>query len=90
MKTQPKIKKSYQNAIDKVRELGFKEPQTNEKRTNPFSGVSCELEPLAVMLYDFITVRNLTCGIHYTKQTWDNARYCFATLWPDEYYKLID
>lgn len=84
------LKKSYQNAIAKIRELGFTEPPTSQTRTNPYSGQSCELEPLAVMIYDFVTTRTLVCGQHFTQQTWDNCRYVFMTLWPDAYMTLID
>jgi hypothetical protein len=84
------MKKSYLNAIEKVRALGFKEPSQPEFRVNPCTGASAKLLPLAVMLYDFITTRQFVCGKDYTRQTWDNARYCFCENWPDEYYKLID
>lgn len=84
------MKKSYQRAIDAIRALGFKEPAQPDTRTNPFTGKSRLLCPLACMLYDFITVKHLTCGKDYTRQTWDNARYCFLEQWPDEYYDLID
>lgn len=86
----PKLKKSYVNAIAKVRELKFVEPAMKENRTNPFTGSTHTLEPLACMLYDFITTRTLVCGRDYTRQTWDNARYAFLTLWPNEYYDLLD
>ena len=42
------------------------------------------------MLYDFITTKTLVCGKDFTRQTWDNARYCFATEWPEQYYDLLD
>jgi hypothetical protein len=83
-------KKSYLNAVLKIRKLGFVEPATSEIRQNPYSGVSCELSPLAVMIYDFVTTTKFVCGKDYARQTWDNARYCFMEQWPDEYYKLID
>lgn len=82
--------KNFLKSIEKVRALGFKEPAQNEVRTNPYTGRSHSLEPLAVMLYDFITTRDLVCGRDYTRGTWDNARYAFAEMWPDEYMNLLD
>ena len=91
------MKKSYENAIAKIRELGFTEPSTKQERRNPITGVECILEPLACMLYDFIvfkfggTPSEMLCrGQKVTRQTWDHARWCFQTTWSDEYYKLID
>lgn len=84
------MKKSYLNAIAKIRTLGFTEPAADEIRTNPFSGKARTLKPLAVMLYDFITTREFACGKDYSRQTWDNARYYFLTEWPEAYYDLID
>jgi hypothetical protein len=84
------LRKSYLNAIAAATLLGFTFPAEPARRVNPFSGVACTLTPPAVFLYDFITTHSFTCGIDYTRQAWDNARYCFLECWPDEYYKLID
>jgi hypothetical protein len=86
----PKLMKSHLNAIERIRALGFKEPAEPQPRRNPYTGLQHTLEPLAVMLYDFITTRTLVCGKDFTRQTWDNARYCFNIQWPREYYDLLD
>jgi len=54
--------------------------------TNPFSGRSCELEPEAVALYDFIK----GCEIF---EQWEAMRVAldyFMTKWPGEYMTLLD
>ena len=53
---------------------------------NPFSGVTCELDARGVALYDFIN----GCQITGNYKDFDQARYLFAELYPDEYMKLID
>lgn len=92
------MKKSYQNAVEKIRALGFTEPPAPEVRRNKFTGKQHLLQPLAVMLFDFITAPQdrdpkgfgLINGRPVTRQTWDNARYLFQTTWSDEYYDLLD
>ena len=59
----------------------------SETVTNPYTGVSCLLEPKAVALYDFIK----GCEMLGTNQKeFDQARYAFMELWPEEYFKLLD
>jgi len=58
----------------------------NEDVTNPFSGVTCNLTPVGVALYDFIMGAQML-GKY---KDFDRARYIFAELFPDEYMKLID
>ncbi len=84
------LKKSYLNSIEKIKKLGFKEPAAAATRTNPFTGRSLTLQPLEVMLYDFITTRTFVCGQDYTRQMWDHARYAVLELNPQAYYDLID
>lgn len=87
-----KLMKSYQNALRKIHELGYTVGTESAMRSNPFTGVSRTLEPLAVTLYDFI-IREYNAGNvgkRFPVSTWDNARYLFLTLWSDEYYDLID
>jgi hypothetical protein len=58
----------------------------NETVTNPYSGRSCELEPLAVALYDVIKGSELLGDM-------DTIRICldiFVSKWPKEYYILLD
>ena len=57
-----------------------------ETITNPFSEVSCDLDARGVALYDFIN------GAYDSGQLkdYDQARYLFAELYPNEYMKLID
>ena len=71
-------------------------------RSNPYSGVSVALEPLAVTLFDFIigkyraglvkgsSLASLSNPNAIPTQVWDSSRYLFLALWPDAYYKLID
>jgi hypothetical protein len=73
-----------------LQRLQIPKPKNPEVRINPFTGVGWELCPEAVQLYDFITVKRYTCGIDYTRQVWDEARYYFADKWPEEYMDLID
>jgi hypothetical protein len=56
--------KNYLRAINCVRALGYVEPAEPQKRVNPFTNRGCVLEPLAVMLHDFITSRKgeVACG----------------------------
>lgn len=84
------MKKSFEKAITEIRKLGFTEPPAPATRVNPFTGACHVLEPLAVMVYDFITTAKFVCGRDYSRQTWDNARYGFAEVWPNEYYDLLD
>jgi hypothetical protein len=87
-----KLMKSYQNALKKMHELGIRVGNESAERVNPYSGAKHTLEPLAVTLYDFIIDQHAAgmVGRLFPVQTWDNARYLFLTLWPDEYYDLID
>ena len=56
-----------------------------ETITNPFSGVSVELDAQGVALYDYIKGCEMTGN-----KDFDQARYLFADLYPDAYMKLID
>ena len=58
----------------------------SEEVENPFSGVVCVLEPTAVALYDYI----MGCQALGNYKYFDQARYLFCALWPDEYMKLLD
>jgi hypothetical protein len=58
----------------------------SEKVTNPYTGITCLLEPKAVALYDFIK----GCEALGDYRDFDQARYAFMELWPDEYFKLLD
>lgn len=59
------------------------EPETV---TNPFSGESCELEPLAVALHDFIK----GCEVTNNYLNFDRALSIFRQRWPEEYMILLD
>lgn len=54
--------------------------------TNPYSGKSVELEPLAVAMYDLIKGCELL-GDHNTMRT---AISMFIDRWPKEYFILLD
>lgn len=94
------LKKSQQNALVKIESFGVTLPASPEVRINQVSGVSRTLDPLAVALFDFImeSYRNYLVthgqfsyrGHKFPVSVWDNTRYLFLALWPDEYYDLID
>lgn len=77
-------------------------PETAQSRTNPYTGATRTLQPLAVALHDFIVdnYRNdnvkgqsLSANMKTTAiptNVWDAARNFFRTFWPDEYFDLID
>ncbi len=96
MKTNPSLKPVQQRLIDKLVTKGlFILPQLNgnHSRRNPYSGVEVELCPLAAALTDWIVSPQRGPDIDSGKLArgdWDRARMLFATLWPDEYYSLID
>ena len=83
------LTKTQIKLIATIEKLGFREPSAPQPRTNPFSGATFTLSPLACKVYDFITTR-LVCGRDYTRKDWDNARYLFRAQWPNEYMDLID
>jgi len=87
-----KLSKSYQNTLKKIHALGVRVGTESAERVNPYSGAKHTLEPLAVMLYDFIILQYNAgnVGKLFPVSVWDNARYLFLTLWPDQYYDLID
>jgi hypothetical protein len=78
----PKLNKTQERIIADL-QIG----DVDETITNPYSGVSCVLEPKAVALYDFI--KGCEALGSYGKD-FDQARYAFAELWPNEYTKLLD
>ena len=82
--------KAQTNMIGRIEKIGFKLPASGGSRSNPYTGKTHTLTPLACQLYDFITTRFHTCGVDYTRQDWDRARYMFAELWPTEYFDLLD
>lgn len=60
--------------------------QKSEMVTNPYTGQSRILEPLAVALYDYIKGCELIKD--YDKLT--QALGIFVEKWPEEYYTLLD
>ena len=59
------------------------EPEVVE---NPYTGVSCTLEPTAVAIHDFIK----GCEMFGNSADMSEAIMLFRINWPDEYYKLLD
>lgn len=57
-----------------------------EKITNPFSGISCMLEPKGVALYDLIKGAEMLRD----SKTFGNAIELFQELYPSEYMDLLD
>ena len=72
----------YQKQIVADLEIGT-EPEEVE---NPYSGVSCTLEPVAVALHDYIK----GCEMFGDYKNMQEAISLFRYNWPDEYYKLLD
>ena len=57
-----------------------------ETVTNPYTGVTIDLDATGVALHDYIK----GCEILGNYKGFDQARYLFAELYPDAYMKLID
>ncbi len=98
-----KLGKAHLNLLARLEEkFHVKLPDASQIRVNDYTGVSCQLCPLAVALFDFIIINfrsglvkgssmaSLTNPRAIPTSVWDSARHFFATYWPDEYYKLID
>lgn len=88
--------KAQINLLAKLESLGVQIGTIREVRANRFSGVTKELDPLAVALFDFVMETNTGFApLSYRGQPvavsyFDRARYLFLALWPDEYYDLLD
>jgi hypothetical protein len=75
-----------------------------ETKQNPYTGVKCQLEPLAASIFDFIVEADGVGAsdalgqyetVYYRQQVipmklWHEARYLFRDLWPSEYMDLLD
>ena len=97
IKTEKTYEERIQIIIDAL-EVGI----SKERITNPFSGESTELEPLAAALYDFIKGAELTMNSalsdDYTlpdalepiRQDFEDALAYFSEHWPKEYMLLLD
>ena len=90
-----KLKPAQLNLLKKLDSLGVvikDELFLPNNRTNPFSGKTCCLPPLAATLYDWIILsyHNGKVGVEFPVSIWDRTRYLFLEFWPDEYYDLID
>lgn len=72
----------YQKQIVADLEIGTE----SEEVENPYSGVSCMLEPAAVALHDYIK----GCEMFGDYKNMQEAISLFRYNWPDEYYKLLD
>ena len=85
------LMKSQVNTLAKIHKLGMMPVQAGV-RVNPYTGISCNLDPLATTLHDFIIngYRAGMVGNVIPVPLWNDARYTFSAIWPDEYYKLID
>lgn len=87
-----KLTKTHIKTLDKIHALGVRAKDIKETRTNPYSKATRELEPVAVALHDFIILQYHAgnVGTLVPLNLWNNARYLFNVIWPDEYYALID
>lgn len=89
-----RLTRAQYKLVEQLRQHGL-EPITSriELRRNPHTGATALLSPLALVLFDWIVSPNrgdeITAG-KYSKGLWDEARYLFQTLWPEEYYDLLD
>lgn len=59
----------------------------NEVITNPYSGRSCELTPIAVALYDFVKGCEM---LGHVGEEFRLALMIFRLNFPEEYYVLLD
>lgn len=87
-----KLKKSEVNLLAKLSSLGVRLAPAPAARQNPYSGKVHTLEPLAVTLYDFVIDQYHAgnVGRLFPVSVWDRSRYLFLSLWPEQYYDLID
>lgn len=95
MPTAIKLKPVQERLIAKLQTKGLviNSVLGTQPRANPFTGVTVTLEPLALALYDWIVSPSRGDEINAGKlaqNDWDRARYLFLTLWPDDYYSLLD
>lgn len=87
-----KLSKSQINLFKKMAAIGVKPVIETVTRSNPYSGVSVSLSPIAATLHDFI-INQYKAGMVgklFPVSVWDKARYTFLEFWPDAYYQLID
>lgn len=93
MKTNPVLSPVQQRLIDKLQTKGLATLVSGSTRTNPYSGVTVELCPLAAALTDWIVSPQrgdeIAAG-KLARNDWDRARYLFLALWPEPYYQLLD
>lgn len=88
------VKKSFLNAFIKAQTSPqFVKYTTSTVQTNPFSGVSCVLNPLESMIYTFCMrwYRAYERGIQTLPvSVFDNMKYFLANINSDAYYDLLD
>lgn len=91
------LTKPQSNLLGFLSSVGVTAPAANEMRSNPYSGKSHNLSPLACALFDFVmnTRKPFAGPLSYggnkvTVAQWDRARYLFLALWPKEYGDLLD
>lgn len=89
------IKKSFQNAFDKASLTSYwKTESVSGVGVNPFSGVSVQLSPLELTIYNWCTrwYRRYESGSNteVPVSTYDNMRYYFLALNSRAYMDLLD
>lgn len=89
--------KTEQRVLDVVEKYSFSLPKERQTRTNPHNGRTHLLDPLAVLLYDFIVspcigriVGQPTSKGGINRRDWNGARYIFLRRWSKEYDDLLD
>jgi hypothetical protein len=86
------LAKRHLATLKKIHKMGIRPRAEGATRTNPYSGISHQLSPLATTLYDFI-INSYQAGMvgrHVPVSLWDSSRHLFLEIWPDQYFDLID
>jgi hypothetical protein len=85
------LSKTQVKTLAKIAKMGMMPAQAGI-RANPYTGVTRDLDPLAATLHDFI-INGYHAGMVgnvIPMPLWNEARYFFMAIGPDEYYALID
>jgi hypothetical protein len=87
-----RLAKRHLATLKKIHKLGVTLRAEGATRTNPYSGISHQLSPLATTLYDFIinSYKFKMVGREVPVSLWDSSRHLFLEIWPDQYFDLID
>jgi len=90
------LKPRQYQTVQKLYQCGMDTPfakGTIGLRHNPHTGAKHFLPPLGAVLFDWIVDPRRGDNIAAGKEKielWHEARYLFRTLWPDEWFDLLD